>query len=156
MPDRIELTAESIVAIGQARLRLLRSISAFAGLEPKLASELALVYRNELRKAVPVGEHNPGHKGGAARRSITHRKMGSTYRFFGIYYLKWVIEGRRGFGVKTPGVRALRFYVMGKAVFRRSVGPAKANDFREKAVRNAQVGVRVALERQAIRVARGL
>lgn len=47
-------------------------------------------------------------------------------------YADWVIDGRGA--IKAQNAKALRFCIDGQVVYRRSVGPAKGNDFMRKAV----------------------
>lgn len=53
-----------------------------------------------------------------------------------VAYLRWVLKGR-GRVVAKKG-RALRFVIDGKVFFRRSVGPAKANNFPSRAKQRMQ------------------
>ena len=67
-------------------------------------------------------------------------------------YTQFVIQGRRGFSAKNA--RALRFVINGTVLYRKRVGPAKANPFHRRAFQSLQAAgePRKTANRMAVRI----
>jgi phage gpG-like protein len=93
------------------------------------------------------------HKTGTLRRSITSDPVTSTLGIVGtnIPYAKWVHNGR-GPITAGPG-KMLRFKIGGTVLFRKSVGPAKANPFMRRAMQSQRGAIRAEWQQMAARIA---
>jgi hypothetical protein len=65
--------------------------------------------------------------------------LGEEVRFYMPYYFRWVIDGRGPVTARPGGM--LHFWTERGEFYRRRVGPARANDFRKRAVKEATPGL---------------
>jgi phage gpG-like protein len=100
----------------------------------------------QAKKETPV-------KTGTLRRSITSNPVTPTLGVVGtnVPYAKWVHNGR-GPITAGPG-KMLRFEIGGTVLFRKSVGPAKANPFMRRAMQSQRGAIRAEWQQMAARIA---
>jgi hypothetical protein len=100
----------------------------------------------QAKKETPV-------KTGTLRRSITSNPVTPTLGVVGtnVPYAKWVHNGR-GPITAGPG-KMLRFEIGGTVLFRKSVGPAKANPFMKRAMQSQRGAIRAEWQQMAARIA---
>lgn len=103
----------------------------------KLVSDISDAVQFSVKRAAPRGKTS---KLKASIRNKPNRNRGVVYVDEGIApYASYVIEGRGGFGPKNK--KALHFFVDGKEVFTKRVGPSKPNNFFKKGFEQSQAKV---------------
>jgi hypothetical protein len=95
-------------------------------------------YQREVIKEVAPKSHRLGPRNSPLHGAdlTEDRISGNEVRFFMPHYFKWVIWGRGPVQAKPKGM--LHFWTERGEFFRKRVGPAKANDFRPRAVKEAE------------------
>lgn len=97
----------------------------------KLTKDLTLIAQRWVQKEAP-------RKTGNLKASVKQKTTGTSGLVWvsksQANYVDYVIRGRKGFKAKKG--KALRFVIAGKVVFVKSVGPAKANPFVDRAATN--------------------
>jgi hypothetical protein len=111
-----------------------------------------------LKEETPLGRgENPGALRAGYEDEQDYSATRASYRIRNrVPHLKWVLKGR-GRVVAKKG-KALRFVIDGQVFFRRSVGPAKANNFPPRARTKMQGDIEAArreLPRLIVRQYRG-
>ncbi len=88
-------------------------------------------------------------------------KLGTGYvaRFYGPFYVKWVLEGRgevwAGIYTGKSTKKFLKFEIDGRTIFTKHVRPARPNDFRIPAMAEVRPALELLMHEVGVRTLRG-
>lgn len=116
----------------------------------KRASKMLFTIENVVKNFIPRGQHCQG-KGGTTKSAIKHQLTENGGQVYAdentAPWFKWFHDGRGP--VRAQQAKVLHFCVYGQHIFRKSVGPSKANPVMQKGAQEGYKKIKPELDRFA-------